>query len=79
MSETVILELPDDLARQARSLAAAANRRLEDAAVEWIARAVAEPPIEALPDAELLHWCDAQLDGTRQAELSDLLARRRPR
>jgi hypothetical protein len=74
MSETVTLELPDDLARQARSLAAAANRRLEDAAVEWIARAVAEPPIEALPDAELLRWCDAQLDSARQTELSDLLA-----
>jgi hypothetical protein len=77
MSQTVTLELPDDLARRARSLADAANRRLEDAAVEWIARAVAEPPVETLPDHELLAWCDAQLDTDRQAELSALLADRR--
>jgi len=77
MSRTVTLELPDDLARRAQSLAAATNRRLEDAAVEWIARAVAEPAVESLPDAAVLAWCDAQLDAAQQGELSALLADQR--
>jgi hypothetical protein len=74
MSETVTLELPDDLARRARSAAAAANRRVEDVVLDWIARAATDPSIEALSDDEVLAWCDARLDDARQAELSDLLA-----
>jgi hypothetical protein len=52
VSEVVTLELPSDLVRQARALAASKNRRFEDAVAEWIGRAVAEPPIDALSDAE---------------------------
>jgi hypothetical protein len=77
MSETVTLELPDELARRARSAAAAANRRVEDVVLDWIARAAADPSVEALPDDEVLAWCDARLDDAGQAELSDLLARHR--
>ena len=40
----------------------------------WIGRAVADPPVEFLPDGELLALCDATLDGVRQEELSVLLA-----
>ena len=54
MSQTLTVELPDGLARLARSVAAAGNRRLEDAVIDWISQAVAEPEIEALPDNELL-------------------------
>jgi predicted transcriptional regulator len=74
MSETITIELSDDLARQVRSLATAVNRPLEDLAVEWIARAVAEPTVEILSDDELLAWCDTCLDDPRQTELSTLLA-----
>jgi hypothetical protein len=74
MSETVTLEIPTELARQARALAAAANRRLEDAMVDWIGRAVEQSPVESLSDAELLELCDATLDAAEQDELSDLLA-----
>ena len=74
MSETITLELPLELAQQARALAAATNRRLEDAVVDWIGRAVAEPPLESLPDAEILALCDFMLDAVRQEELSRLLA-----
>jgi hypothetical protein len=74
MSETLTLDLPDDLARRARSAAAAANRRVEDVVLDWIARAATDPPVEALPDEEVLAWCDARLDDAEQAELSDLLA-----
>jgi hypothetical protein len=74
MSETITLELPSELAQQARTLATASNRRLEDAVVDWIGRAVAEPPLEALPDVEVLALCDATLDAVPQEELSSLLA-----
>jgi hypothetical protein len=74
MSETVTVELPQDLAQQARALAVASNRRLEDALVEWIGRAVADPPVESLRDEELLALCDAALDTARQEELTYLLA-----
>ena len=74
MSEKVTIELTDELSRRARRLAAAGNRRLEDAVVNWIHRAVAEPDVEGLPDDELLRLCDATLDAGEQTELSGLLA-----
>ncbi len=77
MSETITLELPSELAHQARELAAATNRRLEDAVVDWIGKAVIDPPIELLPDAEVLALCDATLEDARQEELSGLLTQMR--
>lgn len=77
MSETITLELPSELAHQARELAAATNRRLEDAVVDWIGKAVVDPPIELLPDAEVLALCDATLEDARQEELSKLLTQMR--
>jgi hypothetical protein len=74
MSETVTIDLPDEQMRRARVLAAAGNRRLEDAAIDWISRALSEPEIEALPDDELLVLCDATLESGDQEELSELLA-----
>jgi len=41
MGETVTLEVPDELARRARALAAATHRRFEDAVLDWLRRAVA--------------------------------------
>jgi hypothetical protein len=75
MSETVTLELPADLVRRARALAAATNRRFEDAVAEWIGRVVAEPPVESLPDDQVLALCDARLTDAQQGELSELLGR----
>ena len=76
--ETVLtLEIPDELARRARALAAAENRRLESAVVEWIAHAIAEPTVASLPDDELLRICDASRNPSDQDELWQLLARRR--
>ena len=77
MSELLTLELPDEIARRARELAAATNRRMEDAVVEWISQAVTEPAIESLPNAEVLALCDAALDAAQQDQLSALLARLR--
>jgi len=77
MSETVTLEVPDELARRARALAAATHRRFEDAVVDWLRRAVDEPGVEALPDGELLALCDATMDPVEQEALSLLLAGQR--
>jgi hypothetical protein len=55
-------------------LAAATHRRLDDAVADWIGRAVADPPADALPDDQLLAACAARLPDAEQAELSDLLA-----
>jgi len=77
MSQTLTVELPDGLAQQARRLAAAHQRRLEDAVVDWISRAVAEPDVETLPNEEVLALCDRQLDDAPQTELSELLTRQR--
>jgi hypothetical protein len=74
MSEKVTIELPDELSRKARKLAEAGNRRLEDAVIDWIDRAVSEPDVDDLPDDELLGLCDVSLDASEQAELSELLA-----
>ncbi len=74
MSETVTLEVLDELARRARALAAASHRRFEDAVLDWLRRAVEEPGVEGLPDGELLALCDATLDPAQQEALSRLLA-----
>ena len=77
MSERITLELPADLVRQARELAASSNRRLDDAVAEWIRRAIADPPVETLPDAGVLALCAIQLPAAEQDELTELLARDR--
>ena len=48
--------------------------RFEDLVLDWLRRAVEEPPVEALPDGELLALCDATLDPVDQEALSLLLA-----
>jgi hypothetical protein len=77
MSEIVTLELPDEVARSAREVAARTHRRLEDVLIEWLDRTSAELPVETLPDDQVLALCDMQMDTARQVELSDLLARNR--
>lgn len=77
MSESVTLELPAELIRQARAVAAASNRRLDDAVADWIGQAVAEPSVETMPDDQLLTLCGDRLPPDQQDELSDLLGRNR--
>ncbi len=76
MSETVTLEVPDELARRVRALATATHRRFEDVVLDWLRRAAEEPPVEALPGgAASSRLCaDATLDPVDQEALSDLLA-----
>ncbi|WNZ23661.1 MAG: hypothetical protein EDM05_050200 [Leptolyngbya sp. IPPAS B-1204] len=77
MTELVTLELPEALAQQAKDIAALTHRSLEDVLIEWIDRAVAELPVESLPDEQVLSLCDLQMPADQEASLSDLLARHR--
>lgn len=77
MSEIVTLEIPEKAVNHAREVAARTNRRSDDVLVEWIDRAVAEPPVKPLPDDQVLALCDMQMGAEQQEELSDLLARNR--
>ena len=74
MSETVTLEVPDELARRIRALATATHRRFEEVVVDGLRRVVEEPPVDALSDGELLALCDSTLDPVDQEALSVLLA-----
>jgi hypothetical protein len=77
MGEIVTLELPEEVARSAKEVAARMHRRLEDVLVEWIDRTVAELPVESLPDDQVLTLCDMQMDAEQQGELGGLLTRNR--
>ena len=77
MTVRVTVELPEELAERARTVAARTRRRFEDVLVEWLDRAGEEPPVESLPDEEVLALCDSQMEAGQQEELSDLLARNR--
>ena len=77
MSQFVTLELPDKVAYRAQEIAARTQRRLEDVLVEWLDQALAEPPVEALADDEVLALCELQMAPQQNDELSELLARSR--
>lgn len=77
MSETVTLELPTEVARRVKEIAARTHRRPEDILVEWLDRAAADLPVEALSDDEILSLCDSQLEASEQVELSALLTANR--
>jgi hypothetical protein len=77
MAETVTFALPDDLAQQARAVAARTRQSVEDVLLEWLRRGGAEPGLETLPDQELLAICDSQLEPAQDEELAELLERNR--
>ena len=77
MSVKVTVELPEHLAQRARAAAASSHRQFEDVIVEWISRAVGDPDVEHLSDAEVLALCDGEMADDQQQELSELLARQR--
>jgi hypothetical protein len=77
MPELVTLELPEELARHARAVAAQTHQRVEDVLIGWIRSGGAEPAVDLLPDEELLAVCDSQLPADQQQELSELLERNR--
>ena len=77
MAEVITLELPDELASKIKDIAANSQRRLEDILVEWIDHAASEPPLEVLPEEQILALCELQMENELQDELSNLLAQNR--
>ena len=73
MGEFVTLELPKQLASQARQVAAQTHRHFEEILVEWLDRGAVEPPIESLSDEEVIALADMQMPSQQQEELFNLL------
>src|SRR4051812_33669869 len=76
-TQQVVLALPRALVRTAERIAQRTHRPLETVLAEWIDRAAAEFPVEALEDDDLLAVCDVQMGQREQTELSSLLAENR--
>ncbi len=77
MSQTVTIELPDELAGYARTIAERTHRRMEDVLVEWLGRGATEMLPTLLPDDQVLALVAMQMSDEQQTELADLLARQR--
>jgi hypothetical protein len=72
MPVPVTIELPDDLAATARAVAG--TRTLPDAVLEWVRRSIADPPVESLPDDQVLMLSRSELPPADQDALANLLA-----
>lgn len=79
MSQTITLDLPENIARRAQDQASRTQRRLDQVVLGWLEYVVTDAPPEALPDDEVLSLCDLRLDEPIQAELSQLLDSQRER
>lgn len=77
MSTTVTLEVPDGVLTQAQTYARRMQLPLETVLSDWLNRFIADFPVDALTDDEILMLCELQLDDTTQAALDDLLDARR--
>lgn len=77
MSRVVTIEISEAAARRAQETATESARRVEEVLAEWIDRLAVDPPLETLPNDEILALCQSELAESQQQELSDLLARNR--
>jgi hypothetical protein len=78
MTEQVILNLPDRLAKQVHEVAALTQRKLEDVLIEWLDRgSLNEIAIGDLSDEKILQLCDLQMSELEQTQMSLLLEKQR--
>lgn len=77
MVQSISLDIPDSIVRQAQQLASQNQQRLEDILLEWLTHSFTEHPIETLPDSQILALCNMQLDEQQQETLDTLLAKQR--
>lgn len=73
----ITIDVPEQVERDARAVAARTQRRVEDVLQEWLRKYVAQIPIESLPDERILELSEMELSASQQEELSNLLARNR--
>ncbi|MEZ4860759.1 MAG: hypothetical protein R3C14_05605 [Caldilineaceae bacterium] len=74
MSYKVMLDLPDNIAQNARQVAQKTERSLNEVLLAWLDQAVAEMPVEELADEQVLALSTRELEASIQTELSELLA-----
>jgi hypothetical protein len=77
MAETITLHMPDRLFQKVRRAATIIHQQPEDMLIAWIERSVMEPPVECLPDDQILDLCDLQMDDSQQNLLEELLGQQR--
>jgi hypothetical protein len=73
----ITLRVPERVVRNASYVAAQSQRRVEDVLSDWLEWVIAELPVEALPDQEVLTLTELQLTPEQQTTLSELLAQNR--
>ena len=73
MSETVILDLPEQVSQSARQVAAYTQRPLEDVLLDWLVQGALNVPVELLADGQVLALTKSQLSAGQQLELGALL------
>lgn len=77
MTETVILQLPNDLASTAYAVAQQTRRLLEAVLVEWLVQAAETLPVELLTNQQVLDLTQLEMSTERQELLSQLLTQHR--
>ncbi|MEC4985134.1 MAG: hypothetical protein SAK42_13630 [Oscillatoria sp. PMC 1076.18] len=73
MGNIVTLELPEPVAQRAKEIAAFTQKRLEDVLVDWLNYAIAELPLESLPDEQIIALCELEMPTEQQQTMSELL------
>ena len=77
MNEQITIEVPEQVARRAESVARITHRRIEEILVELLERAVEDLPVDLLPDEDVAALAAMTLNNDVQGELSELLSRNR--
>jgi hypothetical protein len=75
MSERILIEVSDQVARYAAVVAAQTRQRVEEVLAQWLDSAVNEMPVDILPEAEVMALAEHQLSADQQQTLSELLVR----
>ena len=74
MSKLVQLEVPEEIERLAREVAAQEGSNVENVLTAWLEFASSNIPVHLLPDAEVLKLSNAQMPVADQDELWQLLS-----
>jgi hypothetical protein len=73
----VTIDISEAVARRGQETAVKSGRRVERVLAEWIDRLVSDPPVDSLPNDQILALCRSDLGGRQQNQLGKLLNRHR--
>jgi hypothetical protein len=74
MSQQITLQISDEVARRATTIATQTERSVEEVLTAWLDKLVSEVPVEVLPDSEIISLTQLQLTEQQQDALSHLLS-----